>query len=293
MNIPVRDVDGIDSYLRNLLTMGFQSTEIARGREILREMYHREGVLKILAFTGNLVATGLRGYFMKMIEKGYVDIIVTTGATIDHDVIRSFIDYYIGDFRANDRELNESGINRIGNIYVPTRGYEILEEITNKLFGRGGDYSPSEIAKIYGKYLYENNKRSILSLCYQKNIPIISPGVVDAALGLNMYFISQRNRLIIDPMIDLKSYLNRIAEAKETGALVLGGGISKHHTIGANIIRGGLDYAVYVNTANEWDGSLSGARTDEGVSWGKIKGKHVNIYGEATYVLPILLWDLV
>lgn len=293
MSIAVKDVDNIDSYLRNLFTTGFQSTEIARGREILNEMYGKKRVLKILAFTGNLVATGLRGYFIKMIEKGYVDIIVTTGATIDHDVIRSFVDYYIGDFRANDKELNEKGINRIGNVYVPTQGYEILEKITDELFGEGGDYSPAEIAKIYGKYLYENNKRSILSLCYQRGIPIISPGVIDAALGLNMYFISQRKRIIIDPMIDLKMYLNRIAEAEETGALIIGGGISKHHTIGANIIRGGLDYAVYINTANEWDGSLSGARTDEGVSWGKIKGKHINIYGEATYILPILLWDLV
>ncbi|MEM2054563.1 MAG: deoxyhypusine synthase [Candidatus Anstonellales archaeon] len=289
---PVKDVDNLKDYLDYILQVGFQSTELGRAREVLKEMYNQKNVLKILTFTGNLVATGLRGFFMKMIEKGYVDIIVTTGATIDHDVIRSFTDYYIGRFKVNDRELYNQGINRLGNIYVPDSAYELFEKITREIFRDGGEYSPSEIAWKYGEYLYNKGKRSILSLCYQKRIPIISPGIIDAAVGLNFYFISKSRQIEVNPVKDLNMYLNRILEAEKTGALIIGGGISKHHTIGANIIRDGLDYAVYINTANEWDGSLSGARTDEAVSWGKIKDKHINVYGEATYILPILLYDL-
>ena len=71
---------------------------------------------------------------------------------------------------------------------------------------------------------------------------------------------------------------------------MIGGGISKHHTIWWNQFKGGLDYAVYITTAPEWDGSLSGARVREGVSWGKIKeeARYVTIEGDATVILPIL-----
>ncbi|RLG75510.1 MAG: deoxyhypusine synthase, partial [Thermoprotei archaeon] len=71
---------------------------------------------------------------------------------------------------------------------------------------------------------------------------------------------------------------------------ILGGGISKHHTIWWNQFKGGLDYAVYVTTAVEWDGSLSGAKTREAISWGKIKtsARHVTVYGDVTVILPIL-----
>jgi deoxyhypusine synthase len=79
--------------------------------------------------------------------------------------------------------------------------------------------------------------------------------------------------------------------ADKTGGIILGGGISKHHAIGVNLLRGGFDYAVYVTTSSPWDGSLSGARTNEGISWGKIKEKanHVTIDCDATIALPLLI----
>ncbi|MEM4141489.1 MAG: deoxyhypusine synthase family protein, partial [Thermoplasmata archaeon] len=78
---------------------------------------------------------------------------------------------------------------------------------------------------------------------------------------------------------------------KKTGALMIGGGISKHHTIWWNQFKGGLDYAIYITTAVEYDGSLSGARTREAISWGKIKqkAKHITVEGDATVLLPIIV----
>jgi deoxyhypusine synthase len=85
-----------------------------------------------------------------------------------------------------------------------------------------------------------------------------------------------------------------IFSAKKTGALIVGGGISKHHTIWWNQFKDGLDYVVYVSTADEWDGSLSGARPREAVSWGKIseKAKRVMVEGDATLLLPVMLSSL-
>ena len=84
-------------------------------------------------------------------------------------------------------------------------------------------------------------------------------------------------------------------EAKETGAIVVGGGISKHHTIWWNQFRGGLDYAVYLTTAVEYDGSLSGAQVREAVSWGKVKegADQITVEGDATITLPIIVASLV
>lgn len=289
----IQDIDNIKDYLLKLENVGFQSSQLAKAKALLKQMFEDSSALKMLSFTGNIIATGVRGLIIKLIQKGYVDIIITTGATIDHDVMRSFHDYYLGEFKANDKKLRGMGINRLGNIFIPSSAYELLEKITMELFRNGGKFSPSEIARIYGEYLYRNNKHSILSACYERNIPIISPGIIDAAIGLYFYYLSKQTAIEIDPIKDLKIYLDKILLANKTGALIIGGGISKHHTIGANIIRGGLDYAIYITTANEWDGSLSGARSDEAVSWGKIKGNHIDVYGEATYLLPILLEGLI
>jgi deoxyhypusine synthase len=72
---------------------------------------------------------------------------------------------------------------------------------------------------------------------------------------------------------------------------MLGGGISKHHTIWWNQFRGGLDAALYITTAVEWDGSLSGARTREAVSWGKVKptARHTTVDGDVTVLFPLMV----
>jgi len=82
-----------------------------------------------------------------------------------------------------------------------------------------------------------------------------------------------------------------VFDSKRTGALIIGGGISKHHTIWWNQFKDGLDYAVYLTTASEYDGSLSGARPKEAISWNKIKptSKHAVVIGDATITLPLLV----
>mmetsp|Transcript_23652 Transcript_23652/g.39588 ORF Transcript_23652/g.39588 Transcript_23652/m.39588 type:complete len:100 (+) Transcript_23652:930-1229(+) len=73
--------------------------------------------------------------------------------------------------------------------------------------------------------------------------------------------------------------------------IILGGGVTKHHICNANLMRNGADYSVYINTANEFDGSDAGARPDEAVSWGKIRpsAAPVKVYGDATLIFPLLV----
>lgn len=107
-----------------------------------------------------------------------------------------------------------------------------------------------------------------------------------------IYFHSYRNPgLIIDLVGDIRAMNNEAVFAKKTGMIILGGGIIKHHICNANLMRNGADYAVYINTGDEYDGSDSGAKPEEAKSWGKIKvdANPVKVHGDATIIFPIIV----
>ena len=272
---------------------GFQATNLSLGAEIIRKM-RKEKATIFLTFTANMVASGLRSLFARLCEKRMVGVIITTGGAIEHDFIRSFKPYLLGDFNMDDGELRKKGINRIGNILVPNERYVLLEKKIQPLFKRMYKekkmISPSDLAREMGRSTKDRN--SFLYWAAKNGIPVFSPGVTDSAIGLQTYFFKQDHPDFgIDVTGDMKTLADIVLNAEKTGGIILGGGISKHHALGANIVRDGMDYAVYVTTSQPWDGSLSGARTNEAVSWGKInkRGKHATIYGDATIIFPLLI----
>ena len=296
MDVKDLKLDKKDEYV----TSGFQATNLGRSIEIIERM-RNDGATVFLTFTSNMVASGLRGVFAQMCKKKLVDVIITAGGSLDHDLIRSSKKYLIGDFTMDDGELHRKGINRIGNILVPNECYVYLEEfmqpVYEELYQNSNKMaSPSEIAREIGKRTKED---SFLYWCTKNKIPVFCPGITDSAIGLQTYFFKQKRK---DFGIDVTKDMNELAQlamnAKKTGGIILGGGISKHHAIGVNLLRDGFDYAVYVTTSSPWDGSLSGARTNEGVSWGKIKElsgpkpNHVTLDCDATIAFPLMMEKL-
>lgn len=287
----VEDIEKLE--IEKIGNVGFQATNLGIGIEIIKRMKKEKAVV-FFGFTANLVASGIRGLIADWVRRKFVDVIVTTGGSLDHDLIKAYKPYILGSFYENDAKLHKKGINRIGNIFVPNNRYELLEKKIQPIFEKcykkyGRVLSPSEIAYEIGLTLQDDN--SFLKWASKNNIPVFCPGITDSAIGLQTYFFKQKRKDFgIDVTKDMKKLADIVLNAEKTGAIVLGGGISKHHIIGANLLRGGLDYAVYVTTAQPWDGSLSGARTDEGISWGKIKEKawHITIDGDATIVFPLL-----
>jgi deoxyhypusine synthase len=120
------------------------------------------------------------------------------------------------------------------------------------------------------------------------------PGITDGAVGYQAWLFSQDHNFKINLLKDSGELNDIVFTAKKTGALIVGGGISKHHTLWWNQFRDGLNYVVYVSTADEWDGSLSGARPREAVSWGKVneKAARAMIEGDASLILPIMVSSL-
>jgi deoxyhypusine synthase len=134
------------------------------------------------------------------------------------------------------------------------------------------------------------DENSILRQAYLHKVPVFVPGIVDGAFGTQLAIFSQDHDFKINLLKDELLLSDISFDQKVTGALMMGGGISKHHVIWWNQFKGGLDYAVYITTATQFDGSLSGARLTEAVSWGKIKekAKYVTIDGDVTIILPVM-----
>lgn len=277
---------------------GFTAGKLAVGVNILESMVRERGCVKFLSFTGNLVATGTRGVFKELVKRKLVDVVVTTCGTLDHDVARSWKQYFKGSFVMNDAKLREEGINRLGNVLVPNDSYGIIIEkkmqtLLGDLWKEGvKEVSSSQFCREIG--LRTCNESSILYWAARNNIPVFVPGITDGAVGYQTWLFSQDHDFRLNLLKDSGQLNDIVYAAKKTGALLVGGGISKHHTLWWNQFRDGLDYAVYISTADEWDGSLSGARPTEAVSWGKIseKAKRIMIEGDASLILPIMASSL-
>jgi len=278
---------------------GFTAGKLAVGVRILENMVRDKKCVKFLSFTGNLVATGARGALKELVERKLVDVVVTTCGTLDHDVARSWKDYYKGSFVMNDARLREKNINRLGNVLVPNESYGLIIEkkmqaLLQSLFEEGvKEVSSAKLCREIGKRIC--NESSILYWAAENNVPVFVPGITDGAVGYQMWLFSQDHDFKLNLLKDSGQLSDIVFSAKKSGALLIGGGISKHHTLWWNQFKDGLDYAVYISTAVEWDGSLSGARPREAVSWGKInkKADKIMIEGDASLVLPIMVSSLV
>lgn len=273
---------------------GFTAGKLATAVNIMESMINTMGCVKFLSFTGNLVATGTRGVIRELVKRKLVDVVITTCGTLDHDLARCWRDYYKGSFVMNDSKLHQEGVNRLGNVLVPNDSYgTIIEQkihgLLQDLYNEGKrEVSASQLVREIG--LSCCNDSSILYWAAKNNIPVFVPGIVDGAVGYQMWLFSQDHDLKLNLLKDEGELNNIVFDAKKSGALIVGGGISKHHTIWWNQFKDGLDYVVYVSTADEWDGSLSGARPREAVSWGKIseKAKRIMVEGDASVILPLM-----
>ncbi len=275
---------------------GFTAKKIAVGVEILRTMFRRPACTTFLSFPAALMATGVRGILRALVERRLVDVVVTTCGTADHDLARVWRPYYHGDFEMDDVALHRLGINRLGNVLVPNESYGIilekkLQPMLRDLWKSGRrSWSTKDLLWELGRRT--GSRESFLWWAWKHHIPVHVPAIFDGAVGYQLWaFWQDHKAFAIDQFQDEADLSDLVFAAKESGALIIGGGVSKHHTIWWNQFRGGLDYAVYITTAPEWDGSLSGARIREGISWGKVKenAKQVTIEGDATALLPLMV----
>ncbi|KAK9460644.1 Deoxyhypusine synthase [Lipomyces oligophaga] len=317
----------VSRLVSGLRKMGFQATSVGKACEIIDEMRHWRGKPKeeqqgeeeeddqqlsgdengsakctvFLGYTSNLISSGLRSTLKYLVQHRHVSAVVTTGGGIEEDLIKCLAPTFLGEFTLPGKSLREQGMNRIGNLLVPNDNYCKFEEwivpiLDKMLEEQEADpelvWSPSKVIRRLGKEI--NNEDSVLYWAYKNDIPVFCPALTDGSIGDMLFFHTYRSsplQLKIDIVSDIRRINSLAMASAHAGMIILGGGLVKHHIANACLMRNGADYAVYINTGQEFDGSDAGARPDEAVSWGKIKAnaKSVKVYADATIVFPMIV----
>ncbi|MHB8566549.1 MAG: deoxyhypusine synthase [Nitrososphaerales archaeon] len=304
--IPVKDIElREDSSINDVITQmqasgGFQAKNLGTALDILERMVNDKHCVKFLSFPAAIISTGNRGVVKEIVKRKLCDVIITTCGTLDHDLARAYKPYLSGgEFTMDDVDLEKKGVHRLGNVLVPRDNYgPLIEEKVQRILSdmyHNGEREPSTrlLCERLGESLDDN---SILFWAAKNNIPVFVPGITDGAVGSQCWLFYQMHRdFKIDLLKDEQELSDIVYSAKKSGALMMGGGISKHHTLWWNQFRDGLDYAVYITSATEQDGSLSGAQVREAISWGKVsmKARQVTVFGEVTTILPFLTAALI
>lgn len=286
-----------DKILDSFSNMGFQASHLSEAIDIVNEMIKVNSKI-YLGYTSNMVSSGLRETIRYLVENKKVDVCVTSGGGFEEDIIKCLADTVLGDFRLPGKELREKAINRIGNLLVPNNNYikfeefalPILEELYNEQKETGKVYTPYEIVWKFGEKI--NDKKSICYWAWKNKIPIYCPAILDGSFGDMVYYFKYKHE---DFKIDIAEETKLLNESttglEKSGVLILGAGLVKHAILNAHLYRNGADYAVYINNAQEFDGSDAGALPEEAVSWGKLtpESKRVKVYGDATILFPLLV----
>ncbi len=270
---------------------------VGRAVEIVAEMFSDPDYTTFVTLSGPLVPSGLRRIFVDLIREGYIDAVMTNGANVVHDLVEAMgRSHMVGDVNADDAELWEQGINRAYDIFVESEVFVELESFVGDILDglseeKRVDVPIHSVLREIGLKLEDED--SILHTAARKGVPIFCPGFLDSMLGIPLWMYSKRSRLQFNPLKDFDHLSDVIYEAKKSGAIILGGGMPKHHTQYMHTLREGLDAAVQISTARVEDGSLSGAPLRESVSWGKLKGEQMSmtstIFGDVTIVFPLIV----
>jgi len=300
--IAIRGYDfssGVDyeKIVKSFASSGFQASNLSKAIEITKKMIEDQATI-FLGYTSNMVSSGVREAIRFLVQNKKISVCVTTGGGVEEDIIKCLGDFILGDFRAKGPDLRKRAVNRIGNIFVPNSRYirfekfvqPVLEELYQEQKARGNPLTTWEVVWKLGQRI--NDERSICYWAWKNQIKIHCPTIMDGSLGDMIYFFKFRNPgFAIDIVQDTKELNDSTIGLEKSGVIILGAGIVKHSILNANMYRNGADYAVYINTEPEFNGSDSGALPEEAVSWGKLspESKRIKVFGDATILFPILV----
>lgn len=313
-NTPVRGHSFEQNYtLKNFITnykdIGFQATNLYNATQ---EIHRMKNAKIFFGCTSNIITSGLRDTICYLAKNKKFSVFVTTAGGIEEDLIKCFKDTVHGSFNIKGSKLRDNGYNRVGNLLIPNDNYvyfeewltgiieELIKENNSNISNNNNDnninntcapliLTPSKFIKILGKKI--NNENSILYWCYKNDINVYCPAITDGSIGDILTFNRNRQNFKLDIVEDIYNMNCESMNAKETGVIIIGCGLVKHHILNANLFKNGANYCVLINNAQEFDGSDAGATIEESVSWGKIKKKNsgVKVFGDATIIFPLIV----
>lgn len=286
--------------------MSYQARNFARAAKIYERMLADQDCTIILCLAGSLINAGLKLCVVDLLRHNMVDVVVATGANIvDQDFFEALgFKHYIGSPDVDDNELRELHIDRIYDTFIDEDELRICDRTVTEIADSlpPGVYSSREFVREMGRYLVERGlgEDSIVRVAYEKAIPIFIPAFSDCSAGFGLV-LHQWNRpdqhVAIDSVKDFLELTKIKIKAKETGLVMVGGGVPKNFaqdvTVAADVLGFPVPmhkYAIQITTADVRDGGLSGSTLKEASSWGKVaQGFSEMVWAEATLVFPLLV----
>jgi len=264
-----------------------------RATQLLAEIMQNDETTVFLSVAGPMVPGGLRRVIRDLIAEGYVDVIITSGANLTHDLLEAVGGHHYRFHNEDDEKLFQMGIGRIGDIYTKSEDFELLENELSSIFTaiakEADKLTIREFITSIGTYIDDSD--SIIRTASHMGVPIFSPGIIDSMLGLQLWMFTQDNKLILDAAGDMQELSDVVYSSKKVAAVILGGGLPKHYALASNLLTGGVDAAIQITLDRSEAGSLSGAPLEEAKSWAKAKcgSKLVTVIGDATIIFPIMV----
>jgi deoxyhypusine synthase len=273
----------------------FGAGRIGRAYDIMKKMFNDKDCKVFLGQAGAMVPGGMKNILIDMLSKGYVDVFVTTGATLTHDLVEALgFHHFQGHANVDDAKLHKEKYDRIYESFMPNEVYEKLEDFFVANF--------DELAKTKNirEFLWKigeltPGKNSILRVCFEKKIPVFCPAIADSGIGLMIWGrIAEGKKISIDAFDDMKDIIDIAWTSKKNGVIYIGGGVPKNFIQQSMQFSKGASYGVQITTDRPEPGGSSGAELREGISWGKMdpKGEFVDVFCDATIALPLIYASL-
>jgi deoxyhypusine synthase len=298
--------DLVDVYRR---AGAFNGGRLAEGCDLFGRMID-SGATIALTVTGAMSPAGMGGAIQAMIEAGFVDLVIATGANLYHDLHFALkLPVVQGHFQVDDRELYRAGIERIYDVFITEDSLldtdafvrEALEKAPRALRGR---ISTPQLHHYLGHLVLENAplpEKSWVATAARWDVPVFTSSPGDSSIGMNVAAMKLRGgETTIDPDLDVLQSTAVVYDAKVNGVVILGGGSPKNFYLQTqptlwqilDLNRGGHEYVLQISTDSPQWGGLSGATPSEAISWGKVQANmmknHVVVYSDATVAAPLV-----
>ncbi len=312
LNKPVEHIDitSFDSrkIIDSMRKMSFTSRDTANAAGIFNEMIADKNCSIFLTLAGSTSAAGCMKLYTDLIKYNMVDAIVATGASIiDMDFFEALgFKHYQGSQFMDDTQLRQNYIDRIYDTYIDEEELQACDKticnIANSL--KPKSYTSREFIKEIGRYLKNNAKKkdSLIETAFDNNVPIFCPAFTDSSAGFGLVMHQEQNpnnHLTIDSIREFRELTEIKLQSKESGLLMIGGGVPKNFVqdtvVCAELLGKKVEmhkYAIQITVADTRDGACSSSTLKEASSWGKVDiTKEQMVFAEATSVLPLIASD--
>jgi len=285
----------VTDLVSSMKNTGFGARMIGQASDISQRMFEEKDCKVFVGMAGAMVPAGMKQIIIDLINKKFIDVFVTTGANLTHDLVEALGEHHYHCDSWDDEEFNKKGYDRIYNVLMKNEVYEKLESFFEENWEKLKTANNiRDVLKEIGGLLPEDSN-SILRVCYDKDIPIYCPALADSGIGLMFWGRKASGKEIsIDAFEDMKDIIDSAWTSKKKGVVYIGGGTPKNFIQQSLQFSSGANYGIQITTDSAAGGGSSGAPLVEGKSWGKLKtdAKFVDVKCDATIALPLIFSNI-